>query len=421
MSVSDLLKKVSVADLTVYARTIPNPADFLLTRTVFAETKVNDVKWRIYRNKRRVNAASYRAYDTSVPFAKRQAESAQTEGTLPALGQKLLVGEMEQLLLDASRGADDDRLVELLYDDVERHTEAIRSRLELAAGDVLLDGKFSLAGENGLTVEVDYGVPAANMPTAPKPWSDPTADPIADELRWIDYLDSIGAPAPEMVINSRKAWSHLASNGSYRAAYYGTPAGGQTPTSTLNPEQINSVRGNYGLPPVTFYKAQVWQDDVSKRVLPEDRWIMLPPDRAKWDQTQYGTTTESLALSRGSNPYIEREDAPGIVITRDVEDDPVQNWTKGAAAAMPVLYSPDCHITATRPVSADLDVLGVLAATVHVLDPVDRVSLIFVAGTEVTETAVAAQITNPHCWKNGQPPAIETEPTSSRRSKPAQK
>ncbi|MFI2241646.1 major capsid protein [Streptomyces chrestomyceticus] len=290
-----------------------------------------------------------------MPLTKRQAQTTQTEGTLPALGQKLLVGEVEQLLLDASRGADEDRLVDLLYDDVERHVEAIRSRLELAAADVLLDGRFTLTGENGLTVEADYGVPQATMPTAPKPWSAPDADPIADELRWIDYLDSIGAPVPEMLLTSRKAYAHLVSNGACRAAYYGTPAGGQTPTATLNPQQVNSlnpqqansVRGTYGLPPVTFYKAQVWQDDVSKRVLPEGRWIMLPPERAKWGQTQYGTTTESLSLSRGTNPQIEREDAPGIVITRDVQDDPVQIWTKGATMAMPVLYSPDCHITAT--------------------------------------------------------------------------
>ncbi|MFE7117601.1 major capsid protein E, partial [Streptomyces sp. NPDC057654] len=63
------------------------------------------------------------------------------EGALPPLGQKLVVGEQEQILLEASHGADQDRLIELLYDDVERHTEAIRSRLELAAGDVLTDGR----------------------------------------------------------------------------------------------------------------------------------------------------------------------------------------------------------------------------------------------------------------------------------------
>ncbi|MFI1198809.1 hypothetical protein ACH4VR_04940 [Streptomyces sp. NPDC020883] len=54
-----------------------------------------------------------------------------------------------------------------------------------------------------------------------------------------------------------------------------------------------------------------------------------------------------LALPQGTKPQIEREDAPGLVITRDVEDAPVQIGAKGAAAAMPVLHSPDCHITAT--------------------------------------------------------------------------
>ena len=35
-----------------------------------------------------------------------------------------------------------------------------------------------------------------------------------------------------------------------------------------------------------------------------------------------------------------------LIITTGAQDDPVQIWTKGAAVAMPVLYAPDCHITA---------------------------------------------------------------------------
>ncbi|MGW2397251.1 major capsid protein [Kitasatospora sp. NPDC001664] len=126
--------------------------------------------------------------------------------------------------------------MELLYDDAERHVEAIRSRLELTAGDVLLDGKFSLVNENGLTVEVDFGVPAGNMPVAPKLWSDPTSDPIADELGWIQYLDDLGVPEPAMVLTSRRAVSHLAKNNSYRAAYYGSANPSNTPTATLTPQ-----------------------------------------------------------------------------------------------------------------------------------------------------------------------------------------
>ncbi|MFE7121398.1 major capsid protein, partial [Streptomyces sp. NPDC057654] len=195
-------------------------------------------------------------------------------------------------------------------------------------------------------LEVDWNVPAANMPAAARPWSDPASDPIADELRWIEHLDDIGAPAPELVLTSRKAFSFLAANNAYRAAYYGSVNPSSTPTATLTPQQINVVRGNYGLPLVTFYKAQVRVDGTPRKVLPEDRWILAPPDRTKWAQTMFGVTAEALVLSRGSNPEIVREDAPGIVITRGVQDDPVQIWTKGAAVGMPVMHTPDAHIVA---------------------------------------------------------------------------
>nr|WTB35015.1 major capsid protein [Streptomyces sp. NBC_00830]WTB35136.1 major capsid protein [Streptomyces sp. NBC_00830] len=190
MTIADLIKGVTVQDLTTFAREIPTPADFLLTQSIFPKVKVADVMWRIKNQGRYVNAAKYRSYDASVVLADRQAWTTSTQGMLPALGQKLPVGEMEILLQEASRGADQDRLIELLYDDVERHVEAVNSRLELAAGDVLTDGKFSLAAENGLTQDVDFLVPAANMPTAPVLWNDPTSDPIKDELGWLDYLDT---------------------------------------------------------------------------------------------------------------------------------------------------------------------------------------------------------------------------------------
>ncbi|MFI6434467.1 major capsid protein [Streptomyces sp. NPDC050759] len=348
MTIQDLIKDVTVQDLTAFARALPTPADFLLsggTNPVFPQLQLNDVKWRIKDSGRYVSTAKYRAYDASVPFASREAWSNVREGMLPPLGQKLVVGEQEQLLLEASRNADMDRLLELLYDDVERHVEAIKSRVELAAADVLLDGKLTI-NENQFVTEVDFGVPAGNMPTAAVLWSDPASDPIRDELAWIQYLDDLGAPEPALVLTSRRAFSYLALNNAYRAAYYGSVNPSTTPTASLTPEQVNVVRGNYGLPPITFYKAQVRVDGTAVKCLPDDRWIMLPPDRSKWGNIQWGTTSESLVLSRGSNPAIVREDAPGLIITRGTQDDPPQIWTKGAAVTMPVLHTPDAHIVA---------------------------------------------------------------------------
>jgi hypothetical protein len=59
-------------------------------------------------------------------------------------------------------------------------------------------------------------------------------------------------------------------------------------------------------------------------------------------------------------------------------------------------------------VSAVAHTVRVLAATVHVLDPIQRTPLILSANTEVTDSAIAEQITNPRCWQAGTPLATKT-------------
>ncbi|MGI5526799.1 hypothetical protein ACQEVX_05030 [Streptomyces syringium] len=61
-------------------------------------------------------------------------------------------------------------------------------------------------------------------------------------------------------------------------------------------------------------------------------------------------------------------------------------------------------------------VLGTLAATVHALDPVDRVPLILTTGTQITDPAIAEQISNPDCWEGGTPPTDPSPGKSSRKA-----
>ncbi|MFK8848443.1 hypothetical protein [Streptomyces sp. Ac-502] len=58
----------------------------------------------------------------------------------------------------------------------------------------------------------------------------------------------------------------------------------------------------------------------------------------------------------------------------------------------------------------------VLAATVHVLDPVSREPLVLTAGAKVTDPAIAEQITNAVCWAD--PPTSPATP--GRRAKTTQ-
>ncbi|MET8571774.1 major capsid protein [Streptomyces sp. NPDC004783] len=342
-----LLRDITATEIITFARAVQTEASYVLTGNVMPERQINGVKYKTRRTSRRVNAAKYRAYDAQTPIASREVKQIETEGQLPPLGQKYLVGELETILLAVRRGQDASELVELLFDDVAAHTKSIRSRLELAVGDLLTDGKFTLTGENGLTVEYDAGVPSANMPTASVPWTDPTSDPLADEQAWLETLRASGAPMPEKVLTSYKARALLAGNDAYRAAYYGSTNPSNTPTATLAPNEVQAVRARYNLPPIEIYDVQIPKDDNTMvRPIPEDRWVMVPPNRQQWGETQYGITAESIALTTGDNPAIELEEAPGIIVTHGWQDDPVQVWTKGSAVAMPVLYVPDIHITA---------------------------------------------------------------------------
>jgi hypothetical protein len=340
-----LLRDTNDTDLTVFARQMDTPANYRLTREILPETTVPGVKFRTTSAKRRVNAAKFRAYDAPTTMAKRQAEQVVNEGMLPALGQTLAVSEMDQILLDVGHGSDTQRYIDLLYSDVERHVESIRTTQELAAGQLLANGTVNLPG---LGLDVNWNVPSANMPTAGTLWDDPTATPLTDERAWIDHLLDSGAPAPRQVLTSRRARALLAANVEYRAAFYGSSSTGTTPTATLAPNEVDAVRARYDLPPIVTYDVQVWDDDVYKRVLPDNKWILIPDvPAAEWAQTQYGRTREAAKFTSGTNPALTREEAPGIVVVSHVDDNPVQIYTRGAAIGMPVLYVPDIHISAT--------------------------------------------------------------------------
>lgn len=345
MDLDLLLRELDAAEINAFVRALNTPADYLLTQQIVPERNINNIKFRTNSSKRRVNAAKFRVYDAPTALATRYAERVVNEGLLPPLGQTLPISEMETILFNISHGQDAADFIEKLYDDVERHFESIKTAQEIAAGKMLATGIVPLPG-NGL--DVNWNVPSANKPTAAILWDDPTATPLTNELAWLAYLKSTGAPRPARVITSSRARSHLASNQEYRASYYNTPIGGTTPTAMLAPDQVESVRARYNLPPITEYDVQVYDDEGNfVRVLPDDLWIMVPGiDARSWAETQYGLTAEAIQLSSGTNPALTAQQAPGIVVVTKVEDNPVQIYTRGAAVGMPVLYVPDIHISA---------------------------------------------------------------------------
>lgn len=342
----NLLANVDPADIIAFARAVPTPEDYLLTREIVPNTEINNVKYRIRRTSRFRSTAQFRAYDAETPFGRREVEHSITEGMLPPVGQKLMVGELETILLSLERGADDQELVDELYDDTEANVAAIRARMEEAAGDLLADRQFELVDENNLTLVADFGVgiEAGFSPVAPILWSDPTANILDDEQAWIQFLIDNGDGRPGDALTSSRVIAFMARNEQYRGEFYGTTDGAARPT--LTPGQVATVRAGRGLPTPRAYDTQVRSNGVNKRVLPENLYLLLPADKRQFAETQYGVTAEAIMLSRQGNPRIDREDQPGIIATVREHDDPPQVFSRATAVAMPVMYGPRSYINA---------------------------------------------------------------------------
>lgn len=338
----NLLQNITPADVIAFARQVPEDEDFLLTREILKGVDRQNVKWRVKETTRFRSVAKFRAYDTETPFGRRDVATKVTEGFLPPLGQKLIIGELQQILLDLARGADDSELVDALYDDIENHVRAIRARLELAAGDLLTDGKFTLVDENGLTLEADFQVDPLFLPTAGVLWTDlDDSVPLDNEMAWISKMIDDGEGRPDRAITSHAVASLYARNLQYQRAFHGR---NDAAFPTLTPGQVQSVRDAHGLPPITEYDTKVRVDGTEQRVLDEDMFFLTKDGIG---ETQFGITAEAIMLDRQGNPRIERKDQPGIIVTTFEDDDPPRVGTKGTAIAMPLLFTSKGYIGAT--------------------------------------------------------------------------
>lgn len=344
----DILGNVTPAELVSFIRAIPDDTTNYLSNVIMPSRLINSVKWSASSITSFTTPARFRAWDAATPLGGRKINRAVTGGTLPVLGEKFALSEWDEILLHLSRGENDQALIDQVFNDTAAHVKAIRDTVELTVADLLIDGHFSITDAQDYTLEAEFDVPAANLPTAATLWSDPTSKPLTDELAWIKVITDAGWAAPGRATTSSRVLAYLAQNEEYRASYFGPQAASGSSMPSLNPGQVAQVRATWGLPPITAYDKKLLGYDgaTQSRVWPEDHFLLTPATAEDLGQTQYGLTAESIVLSGGSNPQITAQDAPGIVVVAEVKDDPIMVSTRSAASVLPVLYRVDDFVSA---------------------------------------------------------------------------
>lgn len=275
-------------------------------------------------------AASFRAYDAESPISGRTGIS-RISGELPPISEKRRLGEYDRLKMRKL----DEGIKNAILNDAVDLAKAIKARLEIARGEALNLGKVTLS-ENGLALEADFGRKASHTQTAVTRWDQSDSDPIADLLAWSAVYKATNGIRPAEALVSDQLISVLMRNSSIRG--YVLPAGSTQNIVTV--DALNALLASFQLPKFTVYEAQIQgEDGNAQSILDPKRVLFLPPAGQKIGETLWGVTAEALDENYG----IDSTDGPGIVVGSYSDNDPVSQWTKASAIALPVV--PNANLT----------------------------------------------------------------------------
>lgn len=331
---------IEPAVLTGFVREVPSPYALTLNQWL-PDRQIGDIEAAMDQVTRVNRAAKFRAWDTETPVGQRDTFQ-RSRVKLPPLGIKIPIGEYERLLLERIRTGGDNRdgYVEAIYNDAETATKNVLNRMELARGDVLADGKFTLSGENGLTIEADFGVDGSNIVSAATPWTTyTTASPLTDLKTWVDHYVDVNGERPAYMLTSNTVVNNMLLCKELRELFYPAIANTSGP-NLLTPAQLNQVLTAYGYPTIVEYNTKIEVDGTNTRVIADDKVIFLPSDPSQLGYTAWGITAEALELAGGQNPSLEFTQLPGLVGVVLKEGDPVRVWTKVGAVGMPIITNP---------------------------------------------------------------------------------
>ncbi|WP_406337372.1 major capsid protein [Streptomyces sp. NBC_00649] len=280
--------------------------------------------------------ASYRSWDAESKIGRREGLG-KVMGELPPISEKVLLNEYDRLRI---RKLTRDDALPFIARDAQRLATNIGARFEAVRGQALVNAQAPIPE---LEQTVDFGRVAAHSVVAAVLWSDhANATPIDDLEAWVQtYIDTNGV-APAVILMPRQVLLNMRQCEQVQRQVFPLAPAGSTPM--INADQVSTVLGSMGLPPIELYDAQVRVDGTSTRITSGNALALLPEPGAttaaqptELGATLLGTTAESLEAEYS----LVAGEQPGIVAAAFKTKDPVRLWTHAAAVGMPILREPN--------------------------------------------------------------------------------
>ena len=267
-------------------------------------------------------------HGAEAPIVDRD-QVANMSGEIAKMGLKYVATEEELLALNQARSnAEKAAMIDRLTIKTVDLVQALQRRVQVIKMEALTKGTFSY-NKNGVKVNVDFGVPAENKValSSGSDWDATDHDVIGDLLDWTQAYEEANGESPDAIYLSREVQTKLLKNSTIVVEASGAGSG----RTRVSVEELQSVLGGYGLPPVNVVT---------------DRKITVKDTYTGENETiEFFPVNRVVMLSEGIGnflfgPTVENDFQPGIVALAKDEDEPIRSIIKTVAAGFPAIEQP---------------------------------------------------------------------------------
>lgn len=251
-------------------------------------------------------------------------------------------------LMKLTRGLsmEQDALRRYIFDDVARMAERVVTRAELAKMEALTKAKLEI-NENGVKLDVDYGLPDENRVSSD--WTDTKADILGDIRKWRNVAIAHGV-FPTNAYTTEGVLTNIMTNENIQKQIFGSNDIGRMPTL----DEINALlRSQFpGFVSLETYEARYGEIDTNesgnvvvnqKRFFPEDTFVMVSLANGNIGAGIWGQTAEEIEQG---GAFDTKRQQQYVTVTTWETPDPVAVWTKASGLMIPALPNVYGHIIA---------------------------------------------------------------------------
>lgn len=284
-------------------------------------------------------AAMVHAFDTEAAIGVRPSFE---KVTVEKLLIKEKINQSERLAQLLNRGVRESRLVDYVYDDMNRLSNNVKTRTEIAKMEVMATGKMTIK-ENGLDMEIPYGV---NKTKDLSGWDDPSHNILSDIEEMVALAVDAGY-AVNAILTSTKMISYMRKNTGIVNAINGVN-GARIVTKAQIDTMLNELYGiatvrvndaSYGVPTADN------KGRTAVRFFPENVFTLYVEGiGGKVGSGLWGVTPEE----ERQGAFTDVNYKQFITISQWSTPDPVAEWTKASGVFIPVLPNPFAMVIGTH-------------------------------------------------------------------------